>query len=73
MTLSIIFLAIANFVILVLLIKTMSDLEQVKGFVNSLMVITYINLRKEGKTTGDLIKDIIEVANEMAEKEGSLL
>ena len=71
MSIPIILLAIANMIILVLLIKTMSDLEQVKGFVNSLMVITYTNLRKEGKTTGDLIQDILEVANEMVQKEST--
>ena len=68
----IILLAVANLVMLLLVIMTMSDVRKLQGLVNSLMVITYTNLRKEGKTTGDLLNDIIEVANEMSEKEGNL-
>lgn len=67
----IILLAIANLIILILVIMTMSDLKKTQTLVHSLMAITYTQLRKEGKTTGDIINDIIEVANEMAEKEGT--
>ena len=69
----IILLAVANLIMLLLVIMTMSDVKKLQGLVNALMVIAYTNLRKEGKTTGDLLNDIIEVANEMAKKEGTLL
>jgi len=71
MSVPIILLAVANMIILVLVIKTMSDQKTTQGMVNALMAITYTKLKKEGKTTGDLIKDIIEVANEMAQKEST--
>ena len=65
-------LAVANLIILVLVLKTMADVHKMEGMVNATSMIIYARLRKEGKTTGDVIKDILEVANELAEKEGTL-
>lgn len=68
----IVLLAIANLIILILVIMNMSDQRKTQAMLQSVMMITYSQLRKEGKTTGDIINDIIEVANEMAKTEDPL-
>lgn len=65
-------LAVANLIILILLLKTMGDVHKMEGMLNATSMIIYARLRKEGKTTGDILKDIIEVAHELEKTEGSL-
>ena len=64
-------LAVANLIILILLLKTMGDVHKMEGMLNATSMIIYARLRKEGKTTGDILKDIIEVANELEKTEGA--
>lgn len=65
-------LAVANLIILILLLKTMGDVHKMEGMLNATSMIIYARLRKEGKTTGDILKDIIEVAHELEKTEGAL-
>lgn len=71
MNIAVILMGVAVLCIAVVQILQARELKELRGLVNTLVAMAYADAKKQGKTTGDIIQDILKAVMQDAETQRS--